>query len=150
LLRASWFSLDGNGLTVDNKEELFTLKFTALEDIENILDLVSLNNKTIQTEAHNENLEQLDVVLNVSETPLSSIDVNSSFALGQNTPNPFTSVTQIEFTLPRSMPAQLVFTNVLGETVKVISQHFNEGENSITLNLTADEISITKSLISLK
>ncbi len=164
-LRASWFSLDGQGLSVDADEKLFTLRFKATEDIENILDYVSLSNKSIRTEAHNEALQQLEVVLNVSDTPLTSVNndlVGSQFELKQNTPNPFTGFTQIEFTLPRSMQADLTITNVLGETVKVISQVFNEGENLITLSqnelgtgvfhytLTAQDLSITKSMISLK
>jgi len=62
-LRASWFSLDGDGLTVDADEKMFTLRFTALTNINYILDHFSFNNKTILTEAHNVDLEKLDVTL---------------------------------------------------------------------------------------
>ncbi len=163
-LRISWFSLDGEGVSVDNKEAMFTLSFVALQDINNILEYINLGNKALLTEAHNSNLERLDINLNVDEaltTSSSEVSVNH-FDLKQNAPNPFNDQTQISFVLPRNMQANLKITNALGQTVKVISQVFDEGENTVTLTqkelgtgvlhytIEAGDVSITKTMISLK
>jgi hypothetical protein len=163
-LRISWFSLDGEGLDVDNREAMFTLSFVALQDIDNIIDYINLGNKTLLTEAHNSNLERLDISLNVGEvltTSANEVSI-SNFELKQNAPNPFNDQTQISFVLPRSMKAELKITNALGQTVKVISQVFDEGENTVNLtqkelgtgvlhySIEAGDINMTKTMISLK
>jgi len=164
MLRASWFSLDGEGLSVDSDTELFTLRFTALTDMDNILDYINFENKPILTEAHNVNLQKLDVTLDVEQEALTSTEneLLSQFSLSQNTPNPFYETTDIAFTLPQSMNAVLSITNTLGETVKTIQKDFNQGLNVVTLRqielgsgvfqytITAKGKSITKSMISLK
>lgn len=163
-LRVSWFSLDGQGLSIDNNETLFTLTFVALQDIDNIIEHINLGNKALLTEAHNGNLERLDINLNVDNalsTSANEVSI-SNFDLKQNAPNPFNDQTQISFVLPRSMKADLKITNALGQTVKVISKIFDEGENTVTLtqrelgtgvlhySIEAGDVSITKTMISLK
>ena len=163
-LRVSWFSLDGEGLSVDSREQMFTLSFVALQDFNNILENINFGNKALLTEAHNGNFERLDINLNVEE-PLatSTNEVSlSNFDLKQNVPNPFNDQTQISFVLPQSMKADIKITNALGQTVKVISQVFDEGENTITLtqkelgigvfhySIEAGDVSIIKTMISLK
>ena len=163
-LRVSWFSLNGQGLSVDSREKMFTLRFVALTDIDNIIDHVAFTDKPILSEAHNGLLERLDITLEADQALTTSSDdaFLSNFELRQNAPNPFNDQTQISFVLPRAMQADVKITNILGETVKVISKNFNEGENTITLThkelgsgvfhytLIADDISISKSMISLK
>ena len=163
-LRVSWFSLNGEGLSVDNNETMFTLSFVALQNINNIIDYINLGNKALLTEAHNGDLQRLDINLNVEEalsTSANEVSI-SNFDLKQNAPNPFNDQTQISFVLPRSMKANLKVTNALGQTVKVISQVFDEGENTVILTqkeigtgvlhytIEAGDVSITKSMISLK
>ena len=164
-LRASWFSLDGNGLSVGSKEKLLTLRFTALDNIDNVLNLLQINNKEILTEAHNSELDRLDIVLHTKDNALTSIENNlrtEKITLEQNAPNPFNDVTQIIFELPQQMPAEFVVTNMLGENVKVISREFNEGKNTVVLTqkelgtgvfnytIRAGDILVTKTMISLK
>jgi len=163
-LRASWFNLEGKGLSVGSKEKMFALRFTALESIDNVLDLLQINNKEILTEAHNTDLKKLDIIFH-TENALTHVENNvgtDRIRLMQNAPNPFTDFTQISFELPQSMQAEIIITNVLGENVKVISNVFNEGLNTIQLlqrelgtgvfhyTLNAGDVQITKSMISLK
>ena len=164
-LRVSWFNIDGEGLTVNQEEKMFSLKFVAQQDIDNILDFINFGNKSIITEAHNTSLERLEMTLNVEEGSLSTAvqenQIPEGFALSQNAPNPFNDITEIRFELPRSMKAEVEITNVLGETVKTISKIFNQGENIISLTqkeigagvfhytLKSEDVLITKSMISL-
>lgn len=60
----------------------------------------------------------------------------SEFALAQNTPNPFNSVTNISFTSPNAGLITLTVFNMIGETVIQKSITANEGVNTFVINGT--------------
>lgn len=60
-------------------------------------------------------------------------DEDSGFALDQNYPNPFTSVTTIGFSLPRTMEATISVFNINGQLVKRIGGEFPAGDNQVDL-----------------
>jgi len=136
-LRASWFSMNGLGVDVSNEEALFTLKFRALKNIENIAPLLSISADGMHPEAHNGELEKLNISLQfVEETMTTSTEdlTASKYQLYQNTPNPFATNTNIEFDLPRDMHAKIVVHNQLGEVVKVYEDDYRAGRNRLNLD----------------
>jgi hypothetical protein len=65
--------------------------------------------------------------------------VPNSFALYQNTPNPFNPVTTIRFDLPRSVDVKLCVYNVRGDLVStIIDRRMSEGRKEIAWAATDD------------
>lgn len=71
-------------------------------------------------------------VMNVAFTVENRNDLSNT--LYQNTPNPFKSVTTIGFELAQQADATLTIFDVTGKTIKVITNNFNKGYNSIEIN----------------
>jgi hypothetical protein len=62
---------------------------------------------------------------------------NMGFGLEQSMPNPFSSTTNISFTLPAEMPATLVVYNQLGQTVATLVDGMGKtGVNTVTFDGT--------------
>jgi len=164
-LRASWFSMNGFGVDVTSEEALFTLKFRALNDIENIAPFLSISANGMHPEAHNGELEKLNISLEfVEETMTTSTEdlTTSKYQLYQNTPNPFATNTNIEFDLPRDMHATIVIHNNLGEVVKEFEDDYRAGRNRLNLEkselgsgvfyytLKTKDFSATRNMISIE
>ena len=162
-LRASWFSLDGEALSVDDNETLFTMKFKALREIESVYELFKIDNRSIVSEAHNINFQRLDITLELYDETVTSTDpvsVAYPFELAQNTPNPFHDFTIIAFTLPARMDVELLIHNNIGEVVKEVKGTFKKGQNELRIlkeeigtgvfyyTLKTDDFSKTRSMIS--
>jgi len=113
--------------TISNTNEpLFTLKFNALSNA-NLKDVLSINSSVTSKEAYNSNLEVMDVKLNFRGS-----DVNA-FELYQNTPNPFSTYTDISFNLPEKSNGTMSIYDLTGKVLKVISQDFEKGMNTVRI-----------------
>jgi len=116
-----------NNEPFDKSLSLVTLTFTS--NVNGILsDIINVNSDFLRAEAYVGNdLEIVNVTLNnnVSET---------LFALYQNEPNPFSDYTVISFDLPKDMKGELSIYDVTGRTLKVISNNFAQGRNTILLS----------------
>lgn len=89
-----------------------------------------INSAVTKAEAYNADLHVMNVSFEVQER------TNDVVILHQNTPNPFKSVTTIAFELPEAAAATLTVYDVTGKVVKVISNNFNKGYNTIELDRT--------------
>ncbi len=129
LISMSWS--DYKSTSLDSDEEVYTLTFRAKAN--NVLTntIYGMSSELTQTEAYNNDLEVLNLNLEVRNT-----DMSNGFALGQNTPNPFDTDTQISFTLPESMIAQLSIYDVAGRKITTINNTYNKGQNVITIDNT--------------
>ena len=89
--------------------------------------------------------------------------VSVEFSLDQNSPNPFNPMTEIKFSLPRSMNATLTVYNVRGQSVATLkSGIMSAGQHSVTWDarshasgvyfyrLETPDFSETKKMIMLK
>ncbi|MCB9327134.1 MAG: T9SS type A sorting domain-containing protein [Lewinellaceae bacterium] len=119
--------------SVQSDKVLFTLVFTAKTN-GTINNNLSVNSDKIVAEAYDQTLTQINVDLSVN-----SRNVISDYALMQNTPNPFSSMTTIEFTLPSTQNVEIKFFDITGKELKVISSEFNQGLNQISID--AEELS---------
>ncbi len=135
-IRASWFSLDGEALTIDATEELMTIRFRAKSDLENISSLFGIDSHNLLSEAHNIALEKLDITLDFIEPTTTAVEVVdvSNFKVDQNTPNPFHNESKIGFELPKEMEAEFIIHNNLGEVVLTKTALYKRGRNEIVVS----------------
>src|SRR5690606_9664829 len=121
MINSSWESINGSGV-----DEVVTIRFKALAN-GRISQALSVGSQLTNAEAYDENLDVMDVELRVLES-------DQTFALFQNTPNPFLNSTEISFTLPRASKTRLTVYDVTGKQVKVMNNHYSAGRHSITLH----------------
>jgi hypothetical protein len=123
-INISWNKLGNEKF--NNEEPLFILKFNAnkASDIQNV---ISFNSSVIKSEAYNSALEVMGVELNFRNA------VNE-FALYQNTPNPFSEYTDINFTLPEDTKGTLKINDLSGKVVMIQEGDFVKGLNTIRIN----------------
>ena len=70
----------------------------------------------------------------MGDAPLVEAD---EFTLDQNYPNPFTGITTIPFSLPNDAEVRFFVVDAMGHVVNSFSRHFEAGNQSINLDLSA-------------
>jgi hypothetical protein len=115
--------------TVSDQEQLFTLKFKAKQS-GSLKQMLQLNTKALMAECYNEDLERQNVsfVFNVREHE------KPTYTISQNNPNPFKDDTQITFTFPQAADGTFTITDLNGRVVYTKSEHWDAGEQHITVN----------------
>ncbi len=133
VLRLSWFDPNGTGVSAKAAEELLTLRFTALQDIDNLANLLEVNSRFMRSEAYTSQAERKNIVLQFVNQSL--VEPNEQVAVGyklyQNVPNPFSQQTIIGFDLPQDMHADLIIFDQLGKVAKTFSGNYNRGYNRV-------------------
>jgi hypothetical protein len=105
--------------------EVFTVSFTALEDV-NLSEAISINSRFTAAEAYAAG-ELQDVALTFSGS------TTANYALYQNTPNPFKGETVIAFELAEAGNAVVTIMDVNGKVVRTINGDFAKGFNNVTV-----------------
>jgi hypothetical protein len=112
--------------SVSAEEALFVLKFNANRTT-SIQNALSINSSALAKEAYNAELEVMGVELNFrNET--------KEFALYQNTPNPFSEFTDINFFLTENSKGVLTINDLSGKVVMAREGDFTKGLNTIRVN----------------
>ncbi len=124
ILTMSWN--DANGQTVSPDEVLFTLKFKA-NKADKLQNLISLTSDITRKEAYNTDLEVMNVDLKYRNAEA------EEFVLYQNTPNPFSVYTDINFNLPENSDITMSIYDLTGKVVKVIRGQYEKGMNTIRI-----------------
>jgi len=96
---------------------------------------MSINSAITPAEAYNAAGELMNVALAFTNS------IATDFELGQNSPNPFSGETVIEFNLPTTGVATLQIMDAQGKIVKAIRADYPKGYNTITLK--ANELGTT-------
>ena len=126
-VNVSWYHAAGNGLTVSNSEALFTLKVRAKEDIENIVELLTVSDNFDSEANSTEDVFGFEILASQAATA-------GTFELSQNNPNPFNSNTTITFELPVSSTVNLVIRDQFGRVVTTIQQAFEKGKGQLQVD----------------
>ena len=123
-INISW-NKAGNEI-INSEEPLFILKFNVnkASDIQNV---ISFNSSVLKSEAYNSDLEVMGVELNFR-------NADNEFVLYQNTPNPFSEYTDINFVLPENTTGTLKINDLSGKVVMVKEGNFVKGLNTIRIN----------------
>ena len=124
ILTMSWN--DANGQTVSPDEVLFTLKFKA-NKVGKLQNLLTLTSDITRKEAYNADLEVMNVELKYRNAEA------DEFALYQNSPNPFSVYTDINFNLPENSEITMSVYDLTGKVIKVIHGQYDKGMNTIRI-----------------
>ncbi|MEM1119007.1 MAG: T9SS type A sorting domain-containing protein [Bacteroidota bacterium] len=111
---------------------LFAVTFKATTTGQ-LSELIKVNSKVTEAEAYTTagDLMKVDLNFNTGAT------VATDFALSQNTPNPFTGETIIQFTLPEAGMATLRVMDVQGKVVLTRNGDFAKGTHQFAINSKA-------------
>jgi len=120
-------------MTVADDEVLFTLVFNAKSEA-SISSVLTANSSLTPAMGVNGNDEVLDVALEFNTN--SGVVTAGGFDLKQNTPNPFSTVTAIEFNLPEASKATLTIYDVTGKIVYVKKIDASKGLNKELVSKT--------------
>ncbi|MFZ4399676.1 MAG: hypothetical protein ACOYO1_06560 [Bacteroidales bacterium] len=135
-ITALWSTENPNGFSLTDGTIVFELKLKVINQNQTNA-IVQINASLTQSEAYNNNLEQLSILANPASISINnSISVKENEEKGykflQNIPNPFNDKTEIIFELPHNEHVIFEIYNTLGEVVNTISGDFYAGVNRIT------------------
>ncbi|MBT8221126.1 MAG: T9SS type A sorting domain-containing protein, partial [Bacteroidia bacterium] len=116
-----------NGATLENDKTLFTLSITANTN-SRLSEVLNINSTVTSAEAVNSGLEPTDVTLEFFNR------ASASFELFQNTPNPFSDHTLIQFNLPKADQVQLKIFDVAGKVLHAQTATLDKGTHQIRIN----------------
>ena len=153
-ISASWGQVTPANIT--EGEELFTFVFRATAN-GMLSEMISIGSRLT-------NAESYDVAGNVNSVGLSfgAVEKQSGeeFALFQNNPNPFSSHTQVAFTLPEATQTEVTVYDVTGKVIYYTVIDANAGLNQLTLqssdlqgsgvlyyNVKTDQFSATRKML---
>jgi uncharacterized repeat protein (TIGR01451 family) len=125
-ITASWYGIKADAAS----DELFTLYFRAKRNAE-LQDLLWISSRATEAEAYSTQGELLDVAIDFGTGESSSVE---RFALYQNEPNPFSSITNIGFHLPTSGAAQISIYSLDGRLIKTYRDNYSAGYNQLQVN----------------
>jgi len=124
----SWGAIEN--VNVDSNAPIFTIEASAKYNV-NIENAIELTSAITRAEAYNVNQEVMDITLN-------SRSVEQVYSLAQNTPNPFTKNTVIEFVIPTDQAVTIAIHDVSGKLVTEIKGNYSKGVNRVEFD--AEEV----------
>lgn len=123
IITFSWNNEEGQDLN-----EVMTIQFVA-NKAGNTADLFSVTSDVTDAEAYNGEMETMEIRLrNAGEV--------DGYALYQNTPNPFSATTNIQFRLPVASVVNFKVYDVTGKILKQVNKEFAAGINTISIDKT--------------
>ncbi|MFT4759688.1 MAG: hypothetical protein ACI9LN_001653 [Saprospiraceae bacterium] len=128
-LRFSWFDLSGQGLILNEKDNLFTLRFQALQDVADLSNSLNFKNDLYKSVAYEATGAAYDLHLAFDNTT----PTTAAFNLYQNVPNPFGDFTNIQFELPAAATVKMTIQNSRGEVMRVVQDDFAKGLNDVLI-----------------
>ncbi|MBK7233395.1 MAG: hypothetical protein IPH93_14325 [Saprospiraceae bacterium] len=125
------FSFD-QVIGVSTNEVLFELIFQTRKDGQ-IKENIYLSKRGFTSEAYSASGDSYNVELGFRSNDLNE-DSENGFVLYQNRPNPFSTITDIAFYLPKEGEASLKICDVNGRILKQISRKFSAGMHNIQIS----------------
>ena len=123
IITFSWNNEEGQDMN-----EVMTIQFVA-NKAGNTADLFSVTSDVTHAEAYNGEMETMEIRLrNAGEV--------DGYALYQNTPNPFSATTNIQFRLPVASVVNFKVYDVTGKILKQVNKEFAAGINTISIDKT--------------
>ena len=161
-LLMNWFHAGGEGLSLSPEEPVFSIRFRANQNVNDLNSVFGITDRYLKSKAHRNNGEALEIEILVKDTKSALAEEAAGFKLYQNRPNPFNDKTIIGFDLPVQRNVSIRIHDRVGRTVKEVEGVFEKGYNSVEVaksNLTSgiyfytiqtDSFTDTKSLIILE
>ncbi len=143
-LRFFWFDPDTNfsGVTLDDGTAIFKIQFkaigsnasTTLVEVASDPDIPPLPLEFVNTSGQEVELDINAGLVTIDGTTSTKESVTQEFTLFQNSPNPFTDLTNISFYLNQSSKAQLSIYDHSGKVVLERVENFARGLHTIQVN----------------
>jgi len=116
----------------ESNEKAFVINAIALKEGE-LSDVLRISDDVVKAELYKNGGQLSSPKLNFGND-----EIINEFELYQNSPNPFTDETTVNFVLGNQENVEITITDIQGRQVKRIKETFNKGINTITLN--SDEL----------
>lgn len=118
-------------VTGDNGDENYTMDYSAF----GILAIKAIQEQQAMIDELKSTIDELKSMVKSSGVATSAAaSIPAGMHLEQNSPNPFTNVTTIRYTIPTSVSsAQMVISNSNGTVVKTVSS-LSKGNGTVTIN----------------
>lgn len=123
-LTTIWDETNGTSLSLDDKAQLFKLRFSPLTDTDP--GLVDITTQLTAMRMFDDKLNRVE--FNVRQA------VAENKASGSFYPNPFDEQINISFTLQEAQVVKIEILNDLGQKVSVIEDTYDKGWNEVTIN----------------
>jgi hypothetical protein len=118
------------GMSFEAGETLFNLVFRAVRDVEHTT-MLRISSAITPAVAYNSAHQAMELYLDGR-----AIDAAQGFEVLQNTPNPFTSFTNVPFVIPQDGVVKVQVTDVMGRMVFSSEDTYQKGRHTITLQNT--------------
>ena len=120
---------------IDLKEEVMTLKFRLLQDVRDEA-LVSMDRAYLAPEVYNMNGEGISTTNINLDFGTTKVSDSKQFELFQNVPNPFNTLTNIGFNLPKADQVTFKVFDLTGKLVYISKAQYGKGYNTINLDVS--------------
>ncbi len=119
---------DTQNVSVKQQEVLFTMTAIAYQDVM-LSDVLSLNSEITNAEIYTADLSIQTPTIHYTDN--NGNDSAYTFALYQNTPNPFNGNTEIQFSIPEGADVEFIITDITGKVVSRTNMFYTKGQHSI-------------------
>lgn len=135
MLTTLWSTENLNGYTLADGSVIFEVKFRVIGTIGSSTQ-VAVTSAMTSAEAYNNNIEELALEIStgtiaVDEVSAVSNSGNPDYSLLQNSPNPFSSNTQVTFTVPNNEQVSIVIYDMLGNKAAIFEGFYSAGKHTV-------------------
>jgi hypothetical protein len=137
-LRALWYAGNGQPVPFEGGRKLFTLRFKALQDVEDLSRFMTFDNESLQALAfENDGAEHgLEIKFGMPPNPVSLISEPEGAMSVSVSPNPFRRELRFTVSVQEAGPLQIALFDAAGRQVSLWKGQAQAGENVVTLQPT--------------
>jgi hypothetical protein len=137
-LRALWYAGNGQPVPFEGGRKLFTLRFKALRDVEDLSRFMTFDNESLQALAfENDGAEHgLEIKFGMPPNPVSLISEPEGALSVSVLPNPFRRELRFTVSVQEAGPLQIALFDAAGRQVSLWKGQAQAGENVVTLQPT--------------
>ncbi|TAK43753.1 MAG: T9SS type A sorting domain-containing protein [Saprospiraceae bacterium] len=135
-LRFAWYQLELTGITLADMEAVFSVWFKVIGAPNAAADLLITNSPIVVEVVGTQGMLPFNIQngnITVAGPNASTETFTTDFVLFQNSPNPFTSITYINFDLNKSTLAHLSIYDNAGRVVYKNSEFYSSGSHAIPI-----------------
>lgn len=139
-IRVAWFDNTIQGISIPDSTKLFTIKFEVISTAA-VTSNITISGDPIVIEFTDSNgatvelasIEEGEIIVPDNTTSIAYGPAPNGMELGQNEPNPFTSITKVTAILPSASAVQFFITDISGKIVYQNNFQSVQGENTIAI-----------------
>ncbi len=126
IIKTNFF--DSNNFELNKDQQVISVSLVAKQDVE-LANIISIDHSMMVAESYNTELEEKGVEIEI-RTLENTFGENILF---QNSPNPWSNATEIQFNLAKAQNANVKIYSITGKLVANYSNYYNKGINKLKL-----------------